>query len=188
MLLTAATEVFAAEGYAGASIRQIATASGVTIPVLYDHFASKRDLHVELLEREGDALIAAISSTGGESPAVLMRGSVDAFFSYVEEHPFAWRMLFRDPPADAEVAAAHSRVMGRARDAIAGQLALTPRWHSSSGLERERHLEVLAEGTKSAINGLAAWWWEHRDVPREEVVALAMELLFVGLERLGTQP
>lgn len=185
LLLEAATEVFAAEGYAAASIRQIADAAGVTIPVLYDHFASKKQLHIGLLEQQGDALIAAVSSVSGDSPEALMRHSVDAFFSYVEEHPFAWRMLFREPPVEPDIAAAHARVMGRARAAIAGLLALTPRWKTSSALGREQQLEVLAEGTKSAINGLAAWWWEHRDVPRDQVVALAMDLLFVGIERLG---
>lgn len=34
------------------------------------------------------------------------------------------------------------------------------------------------------ITGLAARWWEHREVPRDEVVAVAMDLLFVGIERV----
>jgi AcrR family transcriptional regulator len=183
-LLAAATEVFAAEGYAGASIRQIAEAAGVTIPILYDHFTSKKELHIELLEREGDALIRAVGSVEGDSAEQLMRNSVDALFAYVQGHPFAWRMLFREPPAEPDIAAAHARVMASARAAITGLFALTPRWQTSSALSQEQQLEVLAEGTKSAINGLAAWWWEHRDIPRDEVVSLAMDLLFVGIERL----
>ena len=187
-LLSAATTVFATEGYAGASIRQIADAAGVTIPVLYDHFASKKQLHIELLEQEGDALIAATSSVEGDSPETLMRQSVDAFFSYVQEHPFAWRMLFREPPREPDIADAHARVMARARAAIIGLFALTPRWQTSSRLKQEQQLELLAEGTKSAINGLAAWWWDHRDVPQDEMVSVAMDLLFVGIEHLQSPP
>ncbi len=183
-LLTAATQVFAAEGYAGASIREIAEAAGVTIPVLYDHFASKKQLQIELLEREGDALIVATSSVSAASPEELMRRSVEAFFSYVEEHPFAWRMLFREPPTDPDIAVAHARVMARAREAIGALFALTPEWRPSSGLSRDQQIELLAEGTKSAINGLAAWWWEHREVPRDAVVGVAVDLLFHGIERL----
>jgi len=184
-LLAAATEVFAAEGYAGASIRRIASAAGVTIPVLYDHFPSKKDLHIELLEQEANALIAVTSAVQGDSPQAHMRASVDAFFTYVEEHPYAWRMLFREPPTDPDIAAAHGRVMTRARASIVALLALTPRWDTSSSLNRAQQLEILAEGTKSAINGLAGWWWEHRDVPRDEVVGLAMDLLFTGIERMS---
>lgn len=187
-LLAAATEVFAVEGYANASIRQIAEAGGVTIPILYDHFRSKKQLHIELLEREADALIAAMSSVGGDSPEALMRQSVDAFFSYVQQHPFAWRMLFRDPPSDPEIAEAHARVMLRARAAVTALFALTPRWSPSTELSRDQQVEALAEGTKSAINGLATWWWEHRDVPREVVVGIAMDLLFGGIGRLRDQP
>ena len=47
----AATDVFAERGYRGASIDEIARRSGVTPPVLYDHFASKQDLYRQLLER-----------------------------------------------------------------------------------------------------------------------------------------
>ena len=47
----AATEVFAERGYAGASIDEIARRSGVTPPVVYDHFASKLALFTRLLER-----------------------------------------------------------------------------------------------------------------------------------------
>lgn len=183
-LLTAATEVFAAEGYAGASIRQIAKAAGVTIPVLYDHFASKKQLQIELLEREGGALIAATSSVSAASPEELMRRSVEAFFSYVEGHPFAWRMLFREPPTDPDIAAVHARVMARAREAIGELFALTPSWHASEAMSRDQQLELLAEGTKSAINGLAAWWWDHREVPRDAVIGVATDLLFRGIERL----
>lgn len=186
-LLAAATEVFAAEGYEGASIRQIAEAAGITIPILYDHFPSKKGLHIELLERETGALIEAVSSARGECPETLMRQSIDAFFAHVEGHPFAWRMLFREPPADPDIAQAHASAMGRARAAISALFALTPRWQTSSDLRRDLQLELLAEGTKSAINGLAAWWWEHREVPRDQVVECAMDLLFRGIERLGTR-
>ena len=53
----AATEVFAEHGYAGASIDEIARRSGVTPPVVYDHFASKLDLFTRLLERTRDELL-----------------------------------------------------------------------------------------------------------------------------------
>ena len=47
----AATEVFAERGYQAATIDEIARRSGVSAPVVYDHFESKADLHARLLER-----------------------------------------------------------------------------------------------------------------------------------------
>jgi AcrR family transcriptional regulator len=51
VIAAAATELFAERGYQRASIEEIARRSGVTPPVVYDHFASKRDLYRDLLER-----------------------------------------------------------------------------------------------------------------------------------------
>jgi AcrR family transcriptional regulator len=53
-----ATEVFAERGYQGASIDEIARRSGVSAPVVYDHFASKQDLFQRLLVRTRDELLA----------------------------------------------------------------------------------------------------------------------------------
>lgn len=44
---------------------------------------------------------------------------------------------------------------------------------------------MLAQLTMSALNGLAAWWWDHRDTPREQVVGTAMDLLWSGISALG---
>ncbi|MFO0856101.1 MAG: TetR/AcrR family transcriptional regulator [Phycisphaerales bacterium] len=50
-LLDVAAELFAKEGYARATTAQLAKAAGVTEPIIYRHFASKRDLFVALIER-----------------------------------------------------------------------------------------------------------------------------------------
>ena len=49
VILKAAMQVFAEKSYAGASIREICKAAGVTKPVLYYHFRSKEHLYQELL-------------------------------------------------------------------------------------------------------------------------------------------
>ncbi len=52
-LLDVAETLFAQQGYAGATTAQIAKAAGVTEPIIYRHFKSKRDLFVALIERTG---------------------------------------------------------------------------------------------------------------------------------------
>lgn len=44
---------------------------------------------------------------------------------------------------------------------------------------------MLSALTVSGLNGLARWWCENRDVPREAVVATAMDLLWSGISSLG---
>lgn len=52
-LLDCAAELFAKMGYARATTAQLAKAAGVTEPIIYRHFDSKRDLFVALIERTG---------------------------------------------------------------------------------------------------------------------------------------
>lgn len=52
-LLDCASDLFATQGYARATTSQLAKSAGVTEPIIYRHFASKRDLFVALIERTG---------------------------------------------------------------------------------------------------------------------------------------
>jgi hypothetical protein len=42
---------------------------------------------------------------------------------------------------------------------------------------------MAAETIKAAADGLAAWWYEHRDVPREHLVYVLMNVLWIGFDR-----
>lgn len=52
-LLDRAAELFAKHGYARATTAELARAAGVTEPIIYRHFKSKRDLFIALIERTG---------------------------------------------------------------------------------------------------------------------------------------
>src|SRR5829696_2853906 len=113
LILAGAMGLFAERGYDGTSMGAIAQAGGVTPAVIYDHFPSKARLAIELLERQTAELLGFVGKALEGAPvdaAAQMRTGVDAFFAYVEEHPFAWRMLFRDASTDPEVASAYRRL------------------------------------------------------------------------------
>jgi AcrR family transcriptional regulator len=59
-LLTAAAEVFAARGYDGTRVADIAAAAGVSNGALYAHFSSKADLLVDALRTHGRRLLADV--------------------------------------------------------------------------------------------------------------------------------
>ncbi|HLK43031.1 MAG TPA: helix-turn-helix domain-containing protein, partial [Thermoleophilia bacterium] len=60
-LLEVALEVFARQGFHGTSMDEVAEAAGVTKPVLYQHFRSKRLLYLELLDDVGNQLLEEIT-------------------------------------------------------------------------------------------------------------------------------
>ena len=181
MIERAATEVFAERGYSGASIDEIARRSGVSAPVVYDHFASKLDLHRRLLERHRDELLAVWREhlLTDEPPEIRIPRAIDAWARYVEAHPYAWKMLFRETTGDPEAEAVH-------REVLAGSRAmLAPLGHRQRPERGAVDAEMAAELIRSGLTGLALWWQDHPEVPREQIVATAMNVLWVGFERLG---
>jgi AcrR family transcriptional regulator len=181
----AATALFAERGYQGASIDEIARRSGVTPPVLYDHFASKQDLYRGLLERHFAELRQVWSENfvGDDPPARRVARSLDAWFAYIETHPFAGRMLFRDTTGDPKLEAMHQEVAASSRTAIMGLFADQPEVEKLIGPEVEEGLEMAWIVMRGVLQGLAMWWYDHPEVPRERVVATAMNALWVGWER-----
>lgn len=97
-------------------------------------------------------------------------GALDAWARYVQTHPFAWRLLFRETTGDPDAEGAYREVQGGARAALATVLGAD---------------EASVELVRAGLTGLALWWQDHPDVPREQIVATAMNVLWVGFERFG---
>jgi AcrR family transcriptional regulator len=179
----AAAKVFAERGYHGASIDEISRRSGVTPPVLYDHFASKLDLHRRLLERTRDELLRLWrEQLAGDEPAeVRIPRAIDAWAAYVEEHPYAPRMFFTETTGDPEVEAIHRQVQVQATAALG---VIVGRESGRARAAGRLSAEMAAEVMRAGLAGLAIWWSDHPEVPREEIVATALNVLWVGLERV----
>ena len=187
-ILRAAMEVFAERGYQEASMAEIARAAGITAAVIYDHFPSKAALQITLLERQTDELLAFVAGAiAGDFDDTMsrMRAGVDAFFAFVEEHPYAWRMLFRDPPTDPAIVSTYRRIHQRATDGIAIFLRTSAPETLLEDPASARDLEMFAEMLKMAQNGLAVWWYQHREVPREVLVDRVLEFCWLGFERIS---
>ena len=182
----AALEVFAERGYHGGSIDEIAKRSGVTAPVIYDHFASKLDLHRRLLERTRDELLQMWrAELSGEEPAEQrIPRALDAWAGYVEEHPYAPRMFFHETTGDPEIRAIHEEVQAEAVAALGAILAGEPGAERIAGSGDREALEMAAEVIRSGLTGLAIWWTEHPDVPRERIVAAAINVIWLGFDRV----
>ena len=180
----AASEVFAERGYHEASIDEIARRSGVSPPVVYDHFDSKQDLYKRLLERHQEDLMRLWSDQleGDEPPEERIPRALDAWFEYIEAHP-AWLMVFRNAPA--ELVDFHRDVLARSMGTLVPLLAHEPGAENIPGSGDEDALVMATELFRSAVAGVALWWYEHRHVPREQAIAVIMNLLWIGFERLS---
>ena len=184
-ILTAAQDVFAVRGYHGSSIDEIAQAAGISKALIYEHFPSKKDLHVSLLDMHVQELFDRLAANAAtEEPGeIRLRNGLDAFFGWVEDHRGAFRMVFRDA-ADPEVSDVVRRIQGQATAAVAALMATEPMAPAASEQARERGIHMLAQQLTGGMQALALWWDENLDVPRSAVVDSAMDFCWLGLERV----
>ena len=180
-ILSAAEEVFARRGYHGASLDDIAQAAGISKALIYEHFTSKRELHASLVNAHVEEIFRRLQAnaetrTPGEER---LRGGIDAFLSFVEEHREAWRALFRNA-ADPEVADIIDRVQTQGTAMIAALITADPEVSHDHPQAIEMHAALLSGGVQS----LANWWHDHQEVPRAILVARAMDFCWVGIQRL----
>lgn len=118
-----------------------------------------------------------------------IRAGLDAWFAYVESHPFAWRLLFRDTTGLAELEAHHRQMRTQAR-AVIGQLLIEQLSLATTDAA------PTAEFLRSAIVGLALWWLENPNPTEPEPAfklkpkcfGTALGLNAARLSRFACQP
>ncbi|HUQ40338.1 MAG TPA: TetR/AcrR family transcriptional regulator [Acidimicrobiales bacterium] len=177
-LLDVALELFADGGFHQTSMEEIAERAGVTKPVLYQHFASKRALYLELLDDVGTQLLSTIAgaTAGAGSPRHQVENGFAAYFRFVADRRSAFRLLFGDGPRrDPEFASAVRRV----EDSIAAVIADL----IEADLEPE-HRRQLAHGIVGLAEGTSQHWLARGADPATAPEVLARrtaELAWAGL-------
>lgn len=185
VILEAALRTFASRGYDGASMDEIAAAAGVSKAVVYDHVVSKRELYTVLLDSIGADLVAVVEgSLAADLPAgkARVRLATDAFFRYVEQYPEGSRLLILELRG-ATVSAIGRELEERLTLGIAATLGADLRLLDGD-THGARKLQILAELLKSAVQGLAGWWFRHPETPREDLVENTVAVIWPAIERL----
>jgi AcrR family transcriptional regulator len=121
-LVAMALEMFARQGFHATSMNDIADAAGVTKPVLYQHFASKRELYLALLEETGHRLLTVIedATRGADNPRSQVVQGFVAYFRWVAADRDEFLLLFGSGARrDEEFADAVRRVEEALAEAIA---------------------------------------------------------------------
>lgn len=168
-----AARLFAERGFAATTVDEIVLDAGVSKPAFYRHFDSKKALHMALLEQHRDELAAAaltlFQPRTGDLEAQLA-AAIDAWFMHVEQHPYTWRLLFRDTTHDPDVGALHRELQRRQRSA---DVELLQRF--APGIPAAE-LEPLGELIRCSLTGLALWWLDHPETPRAVLVSAMLRV------------
>jgi len=120
-LLDVACDVFADRGFSATIMDDVAFAAGVTKPVLYQHFESKRALFIAVLEDCGERLIGSILSATreGETLKEQMTQGFRAYFNFVKNDDAGFRLLFGSSARnDTDFAEVTNNVLDRFADSV----------------------------------------------------------------------
>jgi AcrR family transcriptional regulator len=179
-LLGAALDVFGARGFHDTSMNDIAEAAGVTKPVLYQHFGSKRELFREVLRDVGDRLLDEVgkATAGAHRPHQQVERGFSAYFAWVAAKPAGFEVLFAgETRRDHEFVAEALKVEREIADTIAALIVV-------EGLDDE-HRRLLAFG----IVGIAEttcrhWLADDLALDAEELARQVADLAWAGLRGL----
>lgn len=145
-VLECACRAFAAGSYRGTTTAEIAREAGVTEPILYRHFDSKRDLYLACLEeswariRGGwDELIAA-----EPDPALWIAGMGRAFIESERRRPVVsslWIQALAEAPEDDEI---RRYLRGHMREVHAYAADVIRRAQKAGGVPADRDADAEA--------------------------------------------
>jgi AcrR family transcriptional regulator len=179
-LLGVARRLFARDGYRGASMEAIAEAAGVTKPVLYQHFSSKRALYQALLASELGRLTEELEAafSRDESNGERLRQGFGAYVSFVDRHEDAFRLLFTEALGlDADFQQQVARFRRWVADRVAAIIA------AEAGLAAPR-ARALAAAIVGMAEGAAGWWLdERRPLDADELADELAGLAWKGFAR-----
>lgn len=184
-LLESAAEVFARKGYDAATMEEIADHAGVTKPLLYQHFDSKKALYLELLDEFANSLVGMVTSAvvaAGEPKQQIQQGVV-AFFSFAKLKKTAFYLLFgRSTPADPELTEHLKKVQKRMAEAVVPLIELDL---------SETNRRILAYSVIGAVEGAARELTYHVDTlsskELENKAQLVADLIWSGIRSIKVE-
>ncbi len=177
-LLGAAQEVFVSQGYHAAAMDEIAERAGISKPVLYQHFPSKLDLYLALLDESVDAVIetvrSALSSTSDNKQRVV--ATFGAYYDFVGGPGGAYRLVFEsDLSNEPAVRERLDRSMRECAEMISEVIK-----EDTSIPDEAAHL--LGVGLVGTAQVSARYWLDSdRDMAREDAVQLMARLAWRGI-------
>jgi AcrR family transcriptional regulator len=176
-LLDVACTEFAERGFYATSMDELALAAGVTKPVFYQHFPSKRALFVAVLEDVGGRLLEVLrdATSGAETGRARVEQGFAAYFRFVEGDRAAFRLLFgasaRNDPEFADVV---DHVLANAAAAVSTLIEIPG---------SPEHRMILAHSLVGMAEGLSRHALTDPDGPHnpDQLAQWVAELAWFGL-------
>ncbi len=178
-LLERGAELFARHSYDELSMRKIAREVGISKPLLYHYFPSKREFFQATLAQAAEQLRARTEPDPSLPPLDQLRKSLEAFLKLVDENAHAYGKLMQSVGSVPEVRELVEEVRTRTAERILEGL------YPDGPPPKAR---AAVHGWLWFMDGACLNWIEHRDLTREELRDLLLGTLFGALTAADAIP
>jgi AcrR family transcriptional regulator len=157
---------------------EIADRAKVSKPVLYQHFPSKLDLYLAVLDLHIDSLVFAIQKAiaANRENSARVAATVEAYFGFIDSEGEAFRLLFEsDMNVEPQVRERLNRMTYDCAAAVSAVISI------DTGLGKEESM-MLAVGIIGTVQTSARHWLD-RDgkIDRRRATELVMNLIWRGI-------
>jgi AcrR family transcriptional regulator len=179
-MVAAAERLFSERGYHGVSMDEIATASGISKPMLYDYFGSKEGLFLACVERARGRLFEEIAGAvrGADEAEAALRAGVEAFLVFANAQRATWTVLFGESGRFNETASA---IRAEQAGLIAQLLRELPGWDREPDAEE---LDAVAHIFVGAAEAIAFWAVDRPAITLDRVADHLMAVLWPVVREL----
>jgi AcrR family transcriptional regulator len=172
-----AVDDFAARGYAGASMNDIAQRAGISKPLVYQYFGSKDGLYLACLHAVGGRLLGRMETAelAVDETVASRIHPLRAVFEALEPHRDSWLLLFdMSVPQTGAIATAATGYRARIAEIAATGSA---RFLAARGIDSALDAAALTELWTGVVNSLVLWWLAHPDESAQDMVERCGRLL-----------
>src|SRR6478609_14839 len=184
-LLEIGRTLFAAKGFEGTSVEEIAAKAGVSKPVVYEHFGGKEGLYAVVVDREIRTLLDGINVAlrVETTSRGLLEAAALALLDYIEGSTDGFRILVRDSPAGQSTGSFASLISD-----VATQVE-----HLLAAEFKSRRLDpktapLYAQMLVGMVALTGQWWLDSPKFKKVDVAAHLVNLAWNGLSGLEAKP
>ena len=182
-VLDAAVAIFSEHGYHGASMDEVAAAAGVSKPAVYAQFGSKEELYVACIERAAHRFHTALERAvhAADTPEQRIWVGILTLLDHVERERAGWTMLFGGQDVRSGAVAQEAARLRAETTSLIAELFTETAAQAGIGGSALEVIEPLGAAFVGTAEGVARWWLQHPEVPRENLAMYLMNYVWSGL-------
>ena len=183
-IMVSGLEVFTEKGFHLASMDDIAKHAGVSKPILYQHFSSKEDFYLDILDERVEVIVQQISDAidKAEGNRNRLEAAISCYFKLVDDADHGFRLIFEsDFTMNHEVRARVEDVVAQVSRVVGTEVA------NQTG-KSIGEANILAGGLCGMAQA-AAWRWLRlgRPISMELAISQTLDLAWNGLSAVNAK-